>query len=100
MYTESAVGRGEDVAIRIVTFLVQTPLGSRPGLGTQPRYKAPGDLRVEYVKYSDLHRVSEAASLIMAQNWLWDSQIAVKKDKLKNIFLKCKETFRIMKAKI
>ena len=31
-------------------FPVQTPLGARPGLGTQLRYEAPGDLRVEYVK--------------------------------------------------
>ena len=26
------------------------PLDARPGLGTQPRYEAPGDLRVEYVQ--------------------------------------------------
>ena len=26
------------------------PLGARPGLGTQPHYEAPGDLRVEYVQ--------------------------------------------------
>ena len=26
---------------------VQSLLGGRPGLGTQPRYKAPGDPRVE-----------------------------------------------------
>ena len=31
-------------------FPVRTPLGARSGLGTQPRYEAPGDLRVEYVK--------------------------------------------------
>ena len=45
--------RGEwsnGVAIRIGRFLVQTPLGARPGLGKQPRYKAPSDLRVEIVK--------------------------------------------------
>ena len=29
---------------------VQIPLGSRLGLGTHPRYKAPGDLRVEIVE--------------------------------------------------
>ena len=28
-------------------------IGARPGLGTQPRYEAPGDLRVENVKRSD-----------------------------------------------
>ena len=26
------------------------PLGARPGLGTQPRYEAPGDFPVEYVQ--------------------------------------------------
>ena len=31
-------------------FPVQTPLGARPGLGTEPRYEVPGDLRVEIVK--------------------------------------------------
>ena len=39
---------------------------AKHGLGTQPLYEAPGDLRVEYVKRSDKHRVSEAASSIMA----------------------------------
>ena len=38
---------------RIGRFPVQTPLGARPGLGTQPRYEAPGDLRAENVKRSD-----------------------------------------------
>ena len=28
-------------------FPVQTPLGAWPGLGTQPRYEAPGHPRVE-----------------------------------------------------
>ena len=36
--------------IRIGRFLVQNPLGTRPGLGTQPRYEAPGDLRFEHVQ--------------------------------------------------
>ena len=30
--------------------MVQTPLGARPGLGTQPRYEAPGDPLLKYVK--------------------------------------------------
>ena len=34
-------------------FPIHTPLGGRPGLGTQPRNKALGDLRFEYVKCSD-----------------------------------------------
>ena len=33
--------------VTIGRFLVQSPLGARPGLGTQPRYEAPGDLRVK-----------------------------------------------------
>ena len=36
--------------IKVRRFLVQTPLGAWPGLGTQPRYEAPGDLWVEIVK--------------------------------------------------
>ena len=38
---------------KIGRFLVQTPLGAWPGLGTQSRYEAPGDLRVKNVKRSD-----------------------------------------------
>ena len=41
---------GQGVAIRIGRFPVQNSLGARLGLGTQPRYEAPGDLRVEYVQ--------------------------------------------------
>ena len=36
--------------IRIERFQVQTPLGTRPGLGTQPCYEVPGDLWAEYIK--------------------------------------------------
>ena len=32
---------------------VQTPIGARPGLGTQPCYEASGDLQDENVKRSD-----------------------------------------------
>ena len=59
---------------------VQTPLGARPALGTQPRYEAPGDLRVEIVKTQRLTSVSDAVTLRMAQSWPWGSQIAVKKN--------------------
>ena len=41
---------GYGVPIRIGRFPVQTPLGARLGLGTQPRYEAPGDLWVEIVE--------------------------------------------------
>ena len=40
---------GQGGVIRIGRFLVQTPLGARPGLGTQPRFEAPGDLRAKIV---------------------------------------------------
>ena len=36
--------------MRMGRFLVQTPLDAQSGLGTQSGYKAPGDLRVEWVK--------------------------------------------------
>ena len=42
-------------------------------------YKASHNLQVENVKHSDQHLVSEAVPSIMAQSWLWGSQIAVKK---------------------
>ena len=41
---------GWSVTIRIRRFPVQTPLGTRLGLGTQPRYETPGDPRVEIVE--------------------------------------------------
>ena len=41
---------GYSVTIRIGRFPVQTPLGARLGLGTQPCYEAPGDLWVEIVE--------------------------------------------------
>ena len=37
----------QDVTFIIGSIPVQTPLGARPGLGTQPRYEAQGDLRVK-----------------------------------------------------
>ena len=40
---------GQGVVIKAERFLVQAPLGTWPGLATQPRYEAPGDLWVEYV---------------------------------------------------
>ena len=44
---------GSGIVVRIGRFLVQTPLGTRLGLGTQPHYKLPGDLRVKNVFCSD-----------------------------------------------
>ena len=44
---------GKGVVIRIARFPVQTPLGTWPGLKTQPCCEAPGDLQIEIVKRSD-----------------------------------------------
>ena len=33
---------------------LQIPLGAQPDLGTQPRYEAPGDLRVKIVEKQEL----------------------------------------------
>ena len=41
---------GQGVVIRIGRFPVQTPLGVWLDLGTQPSFKAPGDLQLEIVK--------------------------------------------------
>ena len=43
----------EDVTFRIEKFLIQILLADRLTFGTQPRYKAPSDLRVEMSKRSD-----------------------------------------------
>ena len=40
----------KDVVIRIGRFPVQTPPGTRLGLGTQPRYEASGDHWAKVVK--------------------------------------------------
>ena len=63
---------GLGVVVRIGRFPVQTLLGTRPGLGIQPLYEAPGDLCVKNVK----HRVSEAVPSITGERWPWGSQIA------------------------
>ena len=49
-------------------FLVQTPLGTQVGLGTQLHYKTPGDFQL-----------NEAVPSRMTQSLSRDSQIAVKK---------------------
>ena len=40
----------ESIAIRIEKFPVQTPLDTRLGLRTQPRYEIAGDILIEYVR--------------------------------------------------
>ena len=46
------------IAIRIGSFLVQTPQGAWLGLGTQPCYEAPGDLQLEIVENAVSNRLS------------------------------------------
>ena len=41
---------GSGVVIRIARFLVQVPLGAWPGSGSQPSYRAPGDLPIEIME--------------------------------------------------
>ena len=48
-YVESALV-GQGIVIRIRKFLVQTPLGTWPGIEAQHRYKASGDLQGKNVK--------------------------------------------------
>ena len=43
---------GSGIGSKIGKFLVQTPLGAWPGLGTQPHYEAPGDLQVKLADYA------------------------------------------------
>ena len=55
------------------------------GLATQPRYEAPGDLRVEYVQNAVINiRLVRLSPSRMAQSWPRDRQIASKKKK-KNV---------------
>ena len=42
--------RRKKVSIKIGRFPVQIPPGTRPGLGTQPRYEALGNVQFELVK--------------------------------------------------
>ena len=60
---------GSGITIRIRKFLVQTPLGPRVGLRTQPCYKAPRDLQVKIVKTQCLTS-GETVPSIMAQTKL------------------------------
>ena len=48
MEKSGLVGKG--IQIRIGRFPIQTPLGDRLGLGTQPRYEAHGNPRVKLVE--------------------------------------------------
>ena len=72
--------------MRTGRFLVRTPLGARPGLGSRPRYEAPGDLQIEYVE-RDYHQVRQVAFSIMAQSWPQDSQLGVKKKEKQSFIL-------------
>ena len=55
-----------------------TPLGARPGLGTQPFYEAPCDLQIKHRQNIVINIKSVAGSSVMAQNWQWGSQTVVK----------------------
>ena len=53
--------------IRTRRFLVQTPLGTWPGLGTQLHYEAPADLRVELVE----NAVNKIGLVVTLSPWKW-----------------------------
>ena len=59
--------------IRIERFLVKTPFDAWPGLGTQPCYKAPDDLRLKM----DKNAVINIELLRLFPSWLRGSQVAV-----------------------
>ena len=71
----------ESIAIRIEKFPVQTPLDTRLGLRTQPRYEIAGDILIEYVRTQWLTSGEWDCPSIMAQSWPWGSQIALKNNK-------------------
>ena len=64
------------VVIRIRRFPVQTLLGTWLDLGTQPRYKAPGDLLVIIV---------EKAVINIKLVRLWEVGCGTAKQQLKNV---------------
>ena len=63
----------------IGSFPVWTPLDIWLGLVIQSNYEVLDDLLVETEYHSHYSWVSEADPSIMAQSWLWGSQITVKK---------------------
>ena len=61
---------------RIGKFLVQTPLGARLGLGTQPLYEASGDLQVENLQKAVINIE------LVRPCWPWNCQIIEMQRKL------------------
>ena len=65
-------------AIRIEQLSVQTPLSSRPGLGAQSHYEAPGGIWVTIVQNAmiNIGLLSESVPSRIAQRRPWDTQTA------------------------
>ena len=77
---------GQGAVTRIRRFPVRTLLGARPGLGTQPRYEASGNLLVDYVKRNWLTSGEWDYLFNNGPKLPWGSQIAVKKIKRTSVF--------------
>ena len=78
---------------------VQTPRGSRLGLGTQPSYKAPTERRVQYVKTQWLTSVEWDYPLDNDPKLATGQPNSSLKNQLLQVRLKLKSNFLIGKVK-
>ena len=77
-------------------FLVHNPLDIRLDLGTQPHYKAPGNVQVKIVETLWFTLGESGISSIIAQSWPWENQIKVKKKMMKKLM----KRLRFIKKKV
>ena len=77
-------------------FLVHNPLDIRLDLGTQPHYKAPGNVQVKIVETLWFTLGESGISSIIAQSWPWENRIKVKKKMMKKLM----KRLRFIKKKL